>query len=155
MDYLLKPVEGIALQDAVSRAIEKIHVRKTPAQYTQLLEQTGNPKIKLEKLAVPTLEGLLFIKLENIIRCESDNNYTKIFLADKEMILASKTLGDFEDLLKPDGFIRIHNSHLINVKRLKKYIKGEGGQVVMDDGTTLDVSRRKKADLIEMVSRFK
>ena len=155
LDYLLKPVEGIALQDAVSRAVDKINEKSLSAQYAHLLEQTGRRLASLDNLAVPTMEGLLFLKTEDILRCESDDKYTKIFLADKKMILASRTLGEFEDLLIPEGFARIHHSHLINIKRLKRYIKGEGGQVIMDDGTALNVSRRKKDDLLRIVSQFK
>lgn len=70
------------------------------------------------------------------------------------MILSSRTLGDFESLLDVYGFFRIHKSYLINLKHLKKYLRGEGGQVVMTDGSTLDVSRRKKDELLEKVSQF-
>jgi len=155
LDYLLKPVDGVALQDAIARATDKIQARNSGTQYTHLLEHTAKHEIALENLAVPTMEGLLFIKTNNIIRCESDDKYTKIFLAGGKMILASRTLGEFEELLKEEGFVRIHHSQLINIKHLVKYIKGEGGQVVMDDDTVLNVSRRKKDDLLHMVSQFR
>ncbi len=125
------------------------------AQVPKQLEIVGhNAEKKLDNLAVPTMEGLLFIKLQDIVRCESEDKYTKIFLSDKKMIMASRTLGDFEDLLLPHGFFRIHKSYLINLKHLKKYLRGEGGQVIMTDGATLDVSRRKKEDLLQLVSQF-
>jgi two-component system LytT family response regulator len=107
-----------------------------------------------DNLAVPTMEGLQFISMNDIIRCESEDKYTKIFLNDKKMIVASRTLGDFETLLQPYGFFRIHKSFLINLKHLKKYLRGEGGQVIMTDGIALDVSRRKKDELLELVSQF-
>jgi len=127
---------------------------KLPAEEKKL-ELLGIPaEKKFNNLAVPTMEGLLFIGIQDIIRCESDDKYTKIFLADKKMILASRTLGDFEELLAPHGFFRIHKSYLINLSHLKKYLRGEGGQVIMADGSTLDVSRRKKEELMELVSQF-
>jgi len=153
LDYLVKPIDPTALQEAISRMKDKL-AKHVPAEQKQL-EIVGIPsEKKFNNLAVPTMEGLLFIGLQDIIRCESDDKYTKIFLSDKKMIMASRTLGDFEDLLHPHGFFRIHKSFLINLKHLKKYLRGEGGQVIMTDGSTLDVSRRKKEELMELVSQF-
>ncbi len=153
LDYLVKPVDAVALQEAVSRMKDKLDQDEPAAQ--KPLEIVGIPsEKKFNNLAVPTMEGLLFIGLQDIIRCESDDKYTKIFLADKKMIMASRTLGDFEELLTPHGFFRIHKSYLINLSHLKKYLRGEGGQVIMADGSTLDVSRRKKDELMELVSQF-
>ena len=153
LDYLTKPIDPNALQDAIGRLRDKKE-QKQPEEPKQL-EIIGIPaEKKFNNLAVPTMEGLLFIGLQDIIRCESDDKYTKIFLADKKMILASRTLGDFEDILHPHGFFRIHKSYLINLKHLKKYLRGEGGQVIMADGSTLDVSRRKKEELMDLVSQF-
>ncbi len=153
LDYLVKPLDPTALQDAISRMRDKMQ-EKLPAEEKKL-ELLGIPaEKKFNNLAVPTMEGLLFICIQDIIRCESDDKYTKIFLADKKMILASRTLGDFEDLLSPHGFFRIHKSYLINLIHLKKYLRGEGGQVIMADGSTLDVSRRKKEELMVLVSQF-
>jgi two-component system LytT family response regulator len=153
LDYLVKPLDSTALQDAISRMRDKMQ-EKLPAEEKKL-ELLGIPaEKKFNNLAVPTMEGLLFIGIQDIIRCESDDKYTKIFLADKKMILASRTLGDFEELLAPHGFFRIHKSYLINLSHLKKYLRGEGGQVIMADGSTLDVSRRKKEELMVLVSQF-
>jgi len=152
LDYLLKPIDGTALQEAVSRLTDKRqHATKLP----QPLQIVGyaNEK-KLNNLAVPTMEGLLFIGLQEIIYCESDDKYTKIFLSDKKMVLSSRTMGDFEELLQHHGFFRIHKSYLINLGHLKKYLRGEGGQVIMANGATLDVSRRKKNELLDLVSQF-
>jgi two-component system LytT family response regulator len=110
---------------------------------------------KFDNLAVPTMEGLIFLGLEDIVRCESNSKYTTIFLTGNKKIVSSRTLGDFEDLLHPYGFFRIHKSYLINLKHLKKYIRGEGGQVMMSDGAGLEVSRRKKDELLELVSQFR
>ena len=156
LDYLLKPVKPAMLIDAVERAVEKVRVKRFPPQYRSLLNNLDNPREEqLFNLAIPTIEGLLFVKLAHVIRCESDDKYTKIFMVGKKMVLASRTLADFEDLLQASGFVRIHKSHLINTRHLKKYIRGEGGQVVMSDGSTIVVSRRKKDELLQVVAQFR
>ena len=107
---------------------------------------------ELDSLAVPTMQGLIIVKTNEISHCEADDKYTRIFVDGKKMMLASQTLGYFEDLLKDSGFIRIHHSYLINLRHLKNYIKGEGGQVVMSNDVVLDVSRRKKTALLDAIS---
>lgn len=152
IDYLLKPVNVPDLQEAISRVCEK------KSQNTDLslwqMEVVTQAKTKIENLAIPTMEGLIFIGLQDIVYCEGDDRYTKIYLQDKKMIVSSRTLGSFEELLDSHGFFRIHKSHLINLNHMKKYLRGEGGQVIMTDGTTLDVARRKKDDLLKLVSQF-
>ena len=153
IDYLLKPVDATSLQEALDRVIEK--KRKHIEIPQRQLEIVNHPAGKqMDNLAVPTMEGLLFISLQDIVSCESDDKYTMIFLADKKKVVASRTLGDFEEILSKHGFFRIHKSYLINLKHLRKYLRGEGGQVVMSNGATLDVSRRKKEELMELVSQF-
>ncbi len=154
LDYLVKPIDPTALQEALSRFTEKKRLNSPPAERPLEVVGHNNGKKIFDNLAVPTMEGLQFISLHDIIRCESEDKYTKIYLNDKKMIVASRTLGDFETLLQPYGFFRIHKSFLINLKHLKKYLRGEGGQVIMADGIALDVSRRKKDELLELVSQF-
>jgi two-component system LytT family response regulator len=155
IDYLLKPIQPEVLQEAVSRAMEKIKGKKGTTEYLPPAESSHMKHPELSNIAIPTVEGLLFVKTEDIIRCEAYDRYTKLFISGKKVAVASRTLGDFEDLLRHSGFIRIHNAHLVNLKHLKKYIKGEGGQVIMSDDTALDVSRRKKDGLLQAVSQFK
>lgn len=152
VDYLLKPVDATALQEAISRVVEKKIKRNDPSVWQ--MEVISDNKLKLENLAIPTMEGLVFISLNDIIYCEGSDKYTKIFMADRKMIISSRTLGGFEELLTPYSFFRIHKSHMINLKHIKKYLRGEGGQVCMADGTTLDVSRRRKDELLQLVSQF-
>jgi two-component system LytT family response regulator len=155
LDYLLKPVKPAMLVEAVKRAQIKIAEKKFVPQYRFLLNNMDGPRdAQLQNLAIPTVEGLLFVKTAHVIRCESDDRYTKIFVVGKKMLLASRTLAEFEDLLQSSGFIRIHKSHLINSSHLKKYIRGEGGQVIMSDNSNLPVARRKKDELLQIVSQF-
>lgn len=155
VDYLIKPINASALQEAVSRVKEKKKDEQFPSMLPPEIITPGYGKVKQEHLAIPTMEGLSFIELPEIIYCEASDKYTKLFLQDKKMILSSRTLGDYETLLLPCGFCRIHKSYLVNLKRIKKYLRGEGGQVIMADGTTLDVSRRKKEDLLKLVASFR
>ena len=149
VDYLLKPIEATALQEAVSRVVEK---RSNTDPSLWQMEVVSQHKARLDNLAIPTMEGLLFIGLQEIVYCEGDDKYTRIYLADKKTIVSSRTLGVFEELLSAYSFFRIHKSYLINLNHLKKYLRGEGGQVIMANGSTLDVARRKKDDLLKLVS---
>lgn len=145
IDYLLKPVD----QNELIRAVEKLkaHDEQRNQKIKVLL---GNRKA-IEKIALPSVEELFFVKPDEIIRCQSDNNYTRFFLKSGQNILVCKTLKDYEELLEPLGFFRIHKSDLINLQYLKKYKRGEGGMVTLDDGTQLEVSRRRKDDFLRAI----
>lgn len=149
LDYLLKPIDLEQLQEAVKKAIVKRTDKKSSAQIESFVENIKDSAKKLENLSIPTSYGMVFVKVNDIARCESSSNYTVFFLANKDQVVATRTLKEYEELLDDSGFVRIHHSHLINKHFLKEYIKGAGGQVVMKDGTTLDVSRRKKDEVIE------
>lgn len=149
LDYLLKPIDLEQLQEAVNRAVEKRGQVNAPEQYHHFVENIRNPNQKLDNLSIPTAKGMVFVKTEDIIRCESASNYTIFYLTNKDQVVATRTLKEFEELLDESGFVRIHHSHLINKHHLREYIKGAGGQVVMADGKTLDVSRRKKDEVME------
>ncbi|NQU33339.1 MAG: response regulator transcription factor [Bacteroidetes bacterium] len=150
VDYLLKPVETADL----SIALEKIKQSNTTDKVQMKLDLLLNNINKIEKIALPSLNGIEIIKLEDIIRCESDNNYTTFYLKSKERIIVSKTLKDYEDMLESKGFFRTHKSHIINLAYLKKYIKGEGGFAVMEDGSEITVSRRRKEEFMEVLANF-
>ena len=146
LDYLLKPIDLEQLQEAVNKAVAKSLPGASP-QYESFVENIRDGG-KLENLSIPTSNGMVFVKVSDIIRCESSSNYTIFYMAGKEQIVATRTLKEFEELLDESGFIRIHHSHLINKLHLRQYIKGAGGQVVMSDGKTLEVSRRKRDEVI-------
>jgi two-component system LytT family response regulator len=142
IDYLLKPVNAEDLVKALAK-IEKADDYQ-PAKIKVLL---GN-RSGVEKIVLPSLDELIFVRIDEIVRCESDNNYTYFFLENGDRILVSRTLKDYEELLEPMGFFRIHKSSIINMRFLKKYKKGEGGTVTLEDGTQLEVSRRRKDDFL-------
>src|SRR6185436_7593843 len=153
LDYLLKPVGIDELQAAIKRASEKTKTENNTDKYHSFFENIKNKEHGIGKLSVPILDGLLFIDFENIIRCKADDNYTEIFLKNKEKIVVSRTLGEIEEMLEGNSFFRVHQTHLINLKYLKKYIKGDGGQVVMNDGSTVDVARRKKEEFLAFIGK--
>jgi len=152
LDYLLKPINKDELQNAVKRALQK-QKHHTGDEQIKSLAENSKAKNGVEKIALPTADGLIFVELKNIVRLESDVNYTKFFLANKENILVSKTLGDFEELLSENNFFRPHKSHIVNLKYVKRYIKGEGGIIVLEDNTNIFVSRRKKDEFLERIKQ--
>lgn len=150
-DYLVKPVAIVELQEAVSRLV-KLKQGETKQRIDILKQSLRESKSQDDKIAVPTSDGLEFIIVKNIIHIESSANYSKIFLTDGKHILVTRLLKEFEDILLPYRFFRVHNSHLINLNHIRKYIRGEGGQVLMQDGTTIDVSRRRKEEFLKLIS---
>lgn len=148
LDYLLKPVDKDDLQKAVQKAIS-IPGNPLPEQLEVLLHKLNKPKVVVNKIAIPTMEGLQMVQVENIIRCEADRNYTNLFLKNKEKITASRNLKDLEEMLEDYSFIRVHHSHLVNLNEVEKYIRGEGGYLLMSDKTSVDVSRSRKDILLK------
>ena len=149
-DYLLKPVDIEELITAVAR-IAGSETDQTKKQIELLQQNMQHPKKHLNKLAIPTLDGLLFFDINDIIHLEAQSNYTNIFFTNKPKILASKTLKEFEDLLPTDIFFRVHHSYLINLNYIKKYIRGDGGQIELQNGVLVDVSRRKKEEFLKVI----
>jgi two-component system, LytTR family, response regulator len=148
--YVTKPIATEKLIAAVEKASKKIADKKYTEQIFSLLENVQQ-KQSGDKVALPTLQGLQFISLSKIAYCESNGNYTTFFLENNTKILVSKQLGVCEKLLPEDTFVRIHDKHLINLSKVKEYIKGNGGEVILEDGTKLIVSARRKNELL---SRF-
>lgn len=146
-DYLLKPVDIEELKTAVEKVEKNIH-QKLKAQLDLLKENLLLPEKKLKRLAISTQEGLLFIDINNITHLEASSNYTLIYLADKTKITASKTLKDFSELLPSDIFHRVHNSYIVNLNFIKRYIRGDGGQIELISGKTIEVSRKYKDDFL-------
>lgn len=149
-DYLLKPIDIQELQEAISN-VETRENNQTKKQVELLQQNMLHPKKQLNKLAIPTLEGLLFFDINDIIHLEANSNYTNIYFTNKTKITASKTLKEFEELLPEDIFFRTHHSHLINLNYIKRYIKGDGGQIELQNGSYVDVARRKKEEFLKAI----
>lgn len=156
LDYLLKPFSVQDLQEALRKYHER-RLNKPDAGITPIEAFLQNMKTMQQtnkKIALPTINGLVFMPVQNIVRCESTGNYTKIFFTDRKQLLVSKPLKEFEELLTDVDFFRIHNSHLINLQQMESYIQGEGGFALMSDGTQVEVSRRRKADFLKKAMQF-
>lgn len=148
LDYLLKPIEREALQRAVHKALQRMH-HPLPQQIEILFQKLKHPTIPIHKIAIPTMEGLQMIFVECIISCKADGNYTIFYLKNKQKLTASRTLKEIEVLLEDYSFTRVHHSYLVNLNEIEKYIKGEGGSLMMSDGTTIDISRSRKDILLK------
>jgi two-component system, LytTR family, response regulator len=142
-DYLLKPIDIEELRAAVKKAAQQRTLNNT-FERLEALEQNLSSKHQLQKIAIPTMEGLLFFNLADIIYLQADSNYTNIYFTDHPNLIASKTLLDFEEFLPSEMFFRTHNSYIVNLHFIKRYVKGDGGQIEMQNGHFVDVSRRKK-----------
>lgn len=148
LDYLLKPVDIQDLKAAVKRAVERMAGKNINLQLANLLGNLKNTQPGLQKIALPAIDGIIFVNVTEIIRFEANGSYTDVHLNSLEKITVSKNIKEYEDILPPSIFCRVHNSHIINLNRVKKYHKGRGGYLVMDDGTNIEVSIRRRDDFL-------
>jgi two-component system LytT family response regulator len=151
MDYLLKPVDEMELVRAISRVKEKLAKAQVADSMDVLLTNLKSQHHSFQKLAIPTMEGLDFLSIKDILYCEAEGNYTHIFMRDGAKHLVSKTLRDISELLSGSLFIRVHQSYLINLEYVVKYIRGAGGQVIMADQKSIPVSRARKEELLSLI----
>ncbi|HEX2616005.1 MAG TPA: LytTR family DNA-binding domain-containing protein [Flavobacteriales bacterium] len=143
--YLLKPVVRKDLEVALERA--------SAAAPGSVQEVEQLRRSVLDRITVPTAEGFHVIDPMEIVRCESDGNYTRLFLADEERVLASRTLKEFEELLGPHGFMRVHLSHLVNMAQVRRYLHRDGGMLVLGNGTEVPVSHRRRQAVIASLGK--
>ena len=147
LDYLLKPIDKEDLQAAVQKVIQR-NQKPITQQLQLLMQKLQQPTNPINKIALPTMEGLQMVPVESILYCESDSNYTTFHLKDKQKIIVSRTLKEMEEMLEEYSFARVHSSYLVNLHEVNKYIKGEGGYVVLNDGSTVNVSASRKKLLL-------
>jgi two-component system LytT family response regulator len=144
MDYLLKPIHPDLLVAAVKKLDKDLGVLELHKKIEVLISN----KKSVEKLALPSFDGIRLVRINDIVRCVSDNNYTTIYLQNGDKIIVTKTLKEYQEILTHFKFYRVHKSHLINLNFVEKYIQGEGGYVIMEDGSKVDVSRRRKEEFL-------
>jgi two-component system LytT family response regulator len=149
LDFLLKPID----LDDLTKAIERLQEQPKQAalQVPHLLNQLQQPKTNFGKIAIASVNTIEFVNISDIIYCEADNVYTMVHLCDTT-ITSTKNLKEFDDILQAHYFFRIHHSYLINLNHIKKYIKGDGGTVIMSDNTEIEVSRRRKTAFLEQLA---
>ncbi|MBI1306687.1 MAG: response regulator [Bacteroidetes bacterium] len=151
IDYLLKPVD----EDSLDKAIRKITDRREQGLMSRkletLFENLRKDDSTFQTIALPNADGLDFIEIRDIVRCEADSNYTHVYLTN-EKLLISRTLKDIEKLLPAEQFFRVHQSHLINLRHIRKYVRGKTGYILLKDGTSIPVSRDRKMDFLKQFS---
>lgn len=152
LDYLLKPVVLKDLKDAIQKAEKKI--KPDQRQFELLFKNFASAKFKINRIALPTIEGLTFVQVEEIMHCDADDNNTMIHFTGGNRMLITKTLKDVEDLLAGEDWCRIHNSHLVNINHIRKYVRGNGGYVVMNNNNQLTVARSRKEEFLNKISHL-
>ncbi len=154
IDYLLKPI----LTEELIEAVNKVKQRIIPAQAAskeqvqQLKKDIQKPGKIHDKIAVPTSEGFVIIPVNEIVYCHASSNYTEFHLADKKCIVSSYTLKQYDELLTTQSFFRAHRSYLINMNHVKMYRKGEGGEIIMNNGHEIELSRTHKDKFMRLLN---
>ena len=155
VDYLLKPIDKDDLIEAVGKVMNRRSKTQISSQHLALLlENIKQSNTPLTKVALPTMSGLDFVAVKDIIYCESDNNYCKLHLVNRKTLMLSKPLKEVEQMLSDHQVFRIHQSFLINLEHISKYIRGNGGYVIMSNGDNVTVARSKKELLLKLVKGF-
>ncbi len=152
IDYVLKPYSKSDLAAAIERA--KSQIQPDQERLEILKDTLIAPDRKPDKISLHTLDKIIIVNLDDIIRCESDSNNTMFFLKDKRKIFVTKTLKYFSDMLKPYGYLRVHQSHLVNLQFISAFIKTDGGYLMLNNGENVPVSVRKKAEVIEILDQI-
>lgn len=154
LDYLLKPIDHDELSAAIDNFKNKSSNVNSYEKFQFLLENIANKNPLNKTIALSAIDGISFIKMIDVLWVEANGRYTKFHLINKETVTVSKTLGEYEEILVENQFVRIHDSAIINLNHVKKYIRGNGGTVVLSDKTELDVSRRRKDDFIKLIPKL-
>ena len=151
-DYLLKPIDAAELKAAVTRIEERFRLKQHYSVKKILENVQSSLEIENKRIALHTSDGIELIAPNQIIRCEALQSYTTFILADRSRIMVSKNIGEMENLLPASIFMRVHKSHLINIHYIKKYVRTDGGQLLMADGVYVDISRFKKEEILSRLN---
>lgn len=148
IDYLLKPIDPDELKEAVRKTLMADSREKIDVLLDHWTDKPDNNRIALH-----SSDEIKVVDIRDIIRCESDNNYTTFHFSNKSKFLVTKTLKSFDQILSDKGFYRVHQSHLVNISHIKSYIKTEGGYLLMSDQSHVPVAVRKKAEVVDLLNR--
>jgi two-component system, LytTR family, response regulator len=152
LDFLLKPIDSKELVRAIKKAGDQLFSSHQP-RYTSLINTLEKPIDKRNKIAISSSKGLDLVSVKDIIYCEAQKEYTFIHLTDNRQILSSTNIGEYEFLLEGYDFFRVHHSYLVQFPFIEKYLKGEGGSIIMTSGAEITVSRRRKTEFLEWLTR--
>ena len=152
LDYIVKPIDVIELLKAVDKAIQKIHTKRENTRLHNLVaNQSRDDHDKV--IALPLAEKIEFVEIATIVRCQADGNYTQFYLKNGDKFLISKTLKEYDELLTPFHFLRVHQSHLIHLKEVKSFIKTDGGYILMKDGSSVPISRQRREIVLKQLNQ--
>lgn len=154
IDYVLKPFDDTDITEAIQRAVQQLNKESGDLKIEALLSNYKSEQKELKKIVLKTNDSIYVVRVNEIIRLESDGAYTRFFFTDGRNVLVSKNLKEFDDLMREYGFFRIHQTHLINMEYVVRYLKGDGGFVIMKDGSKPPVSTRKKEALMDYLNRL-
>lgn len=152
-DYILKPINIFELKAAVEEVARRIQKKIENEQLKQLFHNVKFPQNP--KIGLPTNDRVEFVEVSKIIRCQGESNYSHIFFENKKSLLVAKTLVEFEELLKEHDFLRIHKTHLVNMRHVSAYVRNDGGRLVLSNGDEIAVSRRRKESVAERLKMYK
>jgi two-component system LytT family response regulator len=152
IDYILKPVDPNELMIAVKKVRKTVEKESMNINMKALFENISTITKDEKKVVLKTASNVYLVNLTDIIRCEADKNYTHFFVQGREKILVSRTLKEFEEMLSEYNFVRVHQSHLVNLSHVIRYDKGDGGTLIMSDNSEVPVSFRKKDDLMKAIN---
>lgn len=148
LDYILKPINPVEFNAALDKVVANLSPTSRPQLEQLNLNLSGN---ELKKIVLKDAQSIYFVEVDQIIQCRSENNYTVFSLLDGTEIMISKTLGEYEEVLKEKGFFRSHRSHLVNLQQVKKYNKREGGFIEMNNNEQVPLARNKKDIFLKLV----
>jgi two-component system LytT family response regulator len=155
IDYLLKPIDIDELKEAVQRAEERIKENKLNNRLDFLLSNLADNKDKkLRRIGLPIQGGIQFFALDEIIRLQSQSNYTTFYLTQNRKFLISKTLKEYDEMLCDQGFVRVHQSHLVNIDHVVQYQKADGGYLILSDGSNIPLSKNYKDNFLIFLNKF-
>ena len=154
LDYLLKPIDLDELKEAVAKARHQRDTSVYRQQIHTLMQNLGKEPYQQQKICLATTSGMEFIAIKDIIFCKADGSYTSFILNDGSSLLVSKHLKEYENLLSEHLFMRVHNSYVINLREVKKYVKSDGGYIIMSNDMHVSISPRKKDDLIDSMKKI-
>ncbi|MCB0645495.1 MAG: response regulator transcription factor [Saprospiraceae bacterium] len=152
VNYLMKPISPSALQKTLAKAKENIGSTEIVTQVKHLLNHIQNPQVQEQKIVLKDAAGIYFVLIQDILYCEADGPYTRFCIKDDATIIVSKNLKEYEDLLLPYGFARCHHGYLVNLRKIKTIDRGDGNTIILENGSQIPVSYRKKEEILQLIS---
>lgn len=153
LNYLLKPVDPDELQSTISRYLQK-NATTSKVQMELLFQNLLNREKTIERIALSTNDGLIFVQTKDITYCQADSNYTNVVMSNGSKILVAKTLKEIDETLSGKEFFRVHHSYLVNINHISKFVRGDGGYILMPDNTQITISRSKRDEFFQLFARF-